>query len=95
MGLLGARTLVGACLAHAHKTGRPVPPDLRDRGPLFDGEVPLLEAFWAQVPGLLPEGIRTLLAKYGLVAGDVMRPASCCRRASGPGRPWRCSRPGA
>jgi len=42
---------------------------------LFDGEVPLLEAFAAQVPSLLPEDIRTLLAKYGLVAGHVTRPA--------------------
>ena len=43
---------------------------------LFDGEAPLLEAFAAQVPGLLPADIRTLLAKYGLVAGHVLRPAS-------------------
>ena len=43
---------------------------------LFDGEVPLLEAFSAQVPSLLPKDIRTLLAKYGLVAGHVLRPAS-------------------
>src|SRR3984885_14639173 len=43
---------------------------------LFDGEVPLLEAFAAQVPSLLPADIRTLLAKYGLVAGHVLRPAS-------------------
>ena len=43
---------------------------------LFDGEVPLLEAFSAQVPSLLPEDIRTLLAKYGLAAGHVLRPAS-------------------
>src|ERR1700734_1292832 len=43
---------------------------------LFDGEAPLLEAFAAQVPSLLPEDTRTLLAKYGLVAGHVLRPAS-------------------
>jgi ATPase subunit of ABC transporter with duplicated ATPase domains len=43
---------------------------------LFDGEVPLLEAFSAQVPSLLPADIRTLLAKYGLVVGHVLRPAS-------------------
>jgi ATPase subunit of ABC transporter with duplicated ATPase domains len=43
---------------------------------LFDGEVPLLAAFSAQVPSLLPEDIRTLLAKYGLVAGHMLRPAS-------------------
>ena len=43
---------------------------------LFDGGVPLLEAFSAQLLSLLPEDIRTLLAKYGLVAGHVLRPAS-------------------
>jgi ATPase subunit of ABC transporter with duplicated ATPase domains len=43
---------------------------------LFDGEVPLLEAFSAQIPSLLADDIRTLLAKYGLVAGHVLRPAS-------------------
>jgi ATPase subunit of ABC transporter with duplicated ATPase domains len=43
---------------------------------LFDGELPLLEAFSAQVPSLLADDIRTLLAKYGLVAGHVLRPAS-------------------
>jgi ATPase subunit of ABC transporter with duplicated ATPase domains len=43
---------------------------------LFDGDVPLLDAFAAQVPSLLPEDMRTLLAKYGLQAGHVLRPAS-------------------
>ena len=43
---------------------------------LFEGEVPLLAAFAAQVPDLLPEDSRTLLAKYGLTAAHVLRPAS-------------------
>jgi ATPase subunit of ABC transporter with duplicated ATPase domains len=43
---------------------------------LFGGDLPLLDAFAAQVPELTPEDIRTLLAKYGLTAGHVLRPAS-------------------
>lgn len=43
---------------------------------LFDGPVPLLEAFSAQVPGHLPEESRTLLAKFGLGADHVLRPAA-------------------
>src|SRR6202042_2241557 len=43
---------------------------------LFDGPVPLLEAFAAQVPGQVPEESRTLLAKFGLKAEHVLRPAS-------------------
>jgi ATPase subunit of ABC transporter with duplicated ATPase domains len=42
---------------------------------LFGDEVPLLDAFAAQVPGTLPADIRTLLAKYGLKAEHVLRPA--------------------
>ena len=43
---------------------------------LFLGPVPLLEAFAAQVPGQVPEETRTLLAKFGLKAGHVLRPAA-------------------
>jgi ATPase subunit of ABC transporter with duplicated ATPase domains len=43
---------------------------------LFYGPVPLLEAFAARVPGLVGEESRTLLAKFGLKADHVMRPAS-------------------
>jgi ATPase subunit of ABC transporter with duplicated ATPase domains len=43
---------------------------------LFDGPVPLLEAFAAQVPGRVAEENRTLLAKFGLKADHVLRPAS-------------------
>jgi ATPase subunit of ABC transporter with duplicated ATPase domains len=42
---------------------------------LFDGPAPLLEAFAAQVPGQVPEETRTLLAKFGLKADHVLRPA--------------------
>jgi ATPase subunit of ABC transporter with duplicated ATPase domains len=43
---------------------------------LFDGAVPLLEAFAAQVPGQAAADSRTLLAKFGLKADHVLRPAS-------------------
>jgi ATPase subunit of ABC transporter with duplicated ATPase domains len=43
---------------------------------LFGGSAPLLEAFAAQVPGQIPEDNRTLLAKFGLKADHVLRPAS-------------------
>ncbi len=43
---------------------------------LFDGPAPLLEAFAAQVPDQAPEETRTLLAKFGLKADHVLRPAS-------------------
>jgi ATPase subunit of ABC transporter with duplicated ATPase domains len=43
---------------------------------LFDGPVPLLEAFAAQVPDQVAEENRTLLAKFGLKAEHVLRPAS-------------------
>jgi ATPase subunit of ABC transporter with duplicated ATPase domains len=42
---------------------------------LFSGAQPLLDAFAAQVPGTLPADIRTLLAKFGLNAGHVLRPS--------------------
>jgi ATPase subunit of ABC transporter with duplicated ATPase domains len=43
---------------------------------LFDGPAPLLEVFAARVPGQAPEDTRTLLAKFGLKADHVLRPAS-------------------
>ncbi len=45
-------------------------------GTVPDSTVPLLEAFAAQVPGQAPEETRTLLAKFGLKADHVLRPAS-------------------
>ncbi|MEU0569055.1 ABC-F family ATP-binding cassette domain-containing protein [Nonomuraea sp. NPDC005983] len=43
---------------------------------LFEGDEPLLDAFCAQAPGLLPADVRTLLAKFGLKAAHVLRPAA-------------------
>ena len=43
---------------------------------LFTGDLPLLEAFGAHVPDLLPADNRTLLAKFGLRAEHVLRPAA-------------------
>ncbi|MFI5530600.1 ABC-F family ATP-binding cassette domain-containing protein [Kitasatospora sp. NPDC051853] len=44
------------------------------RGLFFGGE-PLLDAFQAAVPDANPEEVRTLLAKFGLKAAHVLRPA--------------------
>ncbi|MFF8774259.1 ABC-F family ATP-binding cassette domain-containing protein [Kitasatospora sp. NPDC015120] len=43
---------------------------------LFLGGEPLLEAFAAAVPELAPDEVRTLLAKFGLKAAHVLRPAA-------------------
>ncbi|MCZ7419221.1 ABC-F family ATP-binding cassette domain-containing protein [Verrucosispora sp. WMMA2121] len=43
---------------------------------LFLGDAPLLEAFRAAVPDLSPADARTLLAKFGLRAQHVLRPAA-------------------
>jgi ATPase subunit of ABC transporter with duplicated ATPase domains len=43
---------------------------------LFFGDTPLLDAFGAAVPDLIPAEMRTLLAKFGLVADHVLRPAA-------------------
>ncbi|MET8834664.1 ABC-F family ATP-binding cassette domain-containing protein [Micromonospora sp. NPDC004540] len=43
---------------------------------LFLGDQPLLDAFGAAVPGLNPADVRTLLAKFGLRADHVLRPAA-------------------
>ncbi|MGA6167552.1 ABC-F family ATP-binding cassette domain-containing protein [Amycolatopsis magusensis] len=42
---------------------------------LFFGEETLLDAFAAEVPELVPAEVRTLLAKFGLKAVHVLRPA--------------------
>jgi ATPase subunit of ABC transporter with duplicated ATPase domains len=42
---------------------------------LFRGGEPLIDAFRAAVPALLPADARTLLAKFGLRAAHVLRPA--------------------
>jgi ATPase subunit of ABC transporter with duplicated ATPase domains len=43
---------------------------------LFLGEQPLLDAFGAEVPSWIPAETRTLLAKFGLTADHVLRPAA-------------------
>ncbi|MEV2239118.1 ABC-F family ATP-binding cassette domain-containing protein [Micromonospora sp. NPDC049891] len=43
---------------------------------LFLGDVPLLDAFRAAVPDISPADVRTLLAKFGLRAQHVLRPAA-------------------
>ncbi|MFB9235061.1 ABC-F family ATP-binding cassette domain-containing protein [Plantactinospora siamensis] len=43
---------------------------------LFLGDQPLLDAFREHVPGLNPADVRTLLAKFGLRADHVLRPAA-------------------
>ncbi|WP_033438391.1 ABC-F family ATP-binding cassette domain-containing protein [Saccharothrix sp. NRRL B-16314] len=43
---------------------------------LFLGDEPLLDAFGTAVPDLVPADLRTLLAKFGLKAAHVMRPAA-------------------
>jgi ATPase subunit of ABC transporter with duplicated ATPase domains len=42
----------------------------------FLGEEPLLDAFGAEVPAMAPAEVRTLLAKFGLKATHVLRPAA-------------------
>jgi len=43
---------------------------------LFTGEAPLTEAFRAHATELAPDEVRTLLAKFGLKADHVLRPAA-------------------
>ncbi|NES12506.1 MULTISPECIES: ABC-F family ATP-binding cassette domain-containing protein [Micromonospora] len=43
---------------------------------LFLGDQPLVDAFGAAVPELTPADVRTLLAKFGLRADHVLRPAA-------------------
>ncbi|MFD0203232.1 MULTISPECIES: ABC-F family ATP-binding cassette domain-containing protein [Saccharothrix] len=43
---------------------------------LFLGDEPLLDAFGAAVPDLVPADVRTLLAKFGLKAAHVLRTAA-------------------
>jgi ATPase subunit of ABC transporter with duplicated ATPase domains len=42
---------------------------------LFLGDEPLISAFGTAAPGMTPADIRTLLAKFGLRAAHVLRPA--------------------
>ena len=56
-------------------------------GPGGAGAEPLLDAFAAQVPDMLLADVRTLLAKYGLKADHVVRPA----RSLSPGERTRAA----
>jgi ATPase subunit of ABC transporter with duplicated ATPase domains len=79
----GKTTLLGALLGripldegHAALGPSVVVGEIDQARGLFLGDEPLLDAFGAAVPGLLPGDRRTLLAKFGLGAGHVLRPAA-------------------
>lgn len=59
---------------------------------LFFGPETLMAAFGAAVPELNEADVRTLLAKFGLKAVHVLRPADTLSPASAPGPRWRCCR---
>ncbi|MEU0934040.1 ABC-F family ATP-binding cassette domain-containing protein [Embleya sp. NPDC005971] len=79
----GKSTLLAALLGRAELTaGRSalgpgvVVGEVDQARGLFLGDRPLLEAFCAVVPDLAPADVRTLLAKFGLKAAHVLRPAA-------------------
>jgi ATPase subunit of ABC transporter with duplicated ATPase domains len=79
----GKTTLLGAVLgriplAAGHATLGPgvVVGEVDQARGLFLGGEPLLEAFGAAVPGMVTAKVRTLLAKFGLHAAHVLRPAA-------------------
>ncbi|MFI9641777.1 ABC-F family ATP-binding cassette domain-containing protein [Micromonospora sp. NPDC051925] len=79
----GKTTLLGALLGrlpldagHAALGPGVVVGEVDQARGLFLGDQPLLEAFGAAVPELTPADARTLLAKFGLRAAHVLRPAA-------------------
>jgi ATPase subunit of ABC transporter with duplicated ATPase domains len=79
----GKSTLLGALLGrtpldegHAALGPGVVVGEIDQTRGLFLGEGPLLDAFHAQVPEQSPAEVRTLLAKFGLRAAHVLRPAA-------------------
>jgi len=79
----GKSTLLGALLGrlpldsgHASLGPGVVVGEIDQARALFLGEHPIVESFGAAVPDLVPGEVRTLLAKYGLRADHVRRPAS-------------------
>ncbi|AJE80769.1 ABC transporter ATP-binding protein [Streptomyces albus] len=79
----GKSTLLGALLGrvpldsgHAAVGPGVVVGEVDQARALFHGEAPLTEAFRAAAPALDPAEVRTLLAKFGLGAEHVLRPAS-------------------
>jgi ATPase subunit of ABC transporter with duplicated ATPase domains len=73
-----AALLGRAALAEGHAALGPgvVVGEVDQARALFLGEMPLLDAFGAVVPDLPPAEVRTLLAKFGLRAEHVTRPAA-------------------
>jgi ATPase subunit of ABC transporter with duplicated ATPase domains len=78
----GKTTLLGAMLGripldggHASLGAGVVVGEVDQARGLFLGEEPLADAFRAAAPDLKPDEIRTLLAKFGLKAQHVLRPA--------------------
>ncbi|MEU7616339.1 ABC-F family ATP-binding cassette domain-containing protein [Micromonospora rifamycinica] len=79
----GKTTLLGALLGrlpldagHAALGPGVVVGEVDQARGLFLGDQPLLEAFGAAVPDMPPADARTLLAKFGLRAAHVLRPAA-------------------
>ncbi|NEC73769.1 ABC-F family ATP-binding cassette domain-containing protein [Streptomyces rochei] len=79
----GKSTLLGALLGrvpldagHASLGSGVLLGEVDQARALFHGPEPLLDAFRAAVPDTEPADVRTLLAKFGLKADHVMRPAS-------------------
>jgi ATPase subunit of ABC transporter with duplicated ATPase domains len=79
----GKSTLLGALLGrvpldegHASLGPGVIVGEVDQARGMFEGDAPLLDAFGAQVPGMVPAEVRTLLAKFGLRAGHVLRPAT-------------------
>jgi ATPase subunit of ABC transporter with duplicated ATPase domains len=78
----GKTTLLGALLGriplnegHAALGPGVVVGEVDQARDLFLGSEPLISAFGAAAPGMMPADIRTLLAKFGLRAAHVLRPA--------------------
>jgi ATPase subunit of ABC transporter with duplicated ATPase domains len=79
----GKTTLLGALLGripldegHAALGPGVVVGEVDQARGLFLGSEPLIGAFGAAAPAMMPADIRTLLAKFGLRAAHVLRPAS-------------------
>jgi ATPase subunit of ABC transporter with duplicated ATPase domains len=79
----GKSTLLGALLGqlpldegHATLGASVVVGEVDQARGLFLGEQPLIDAFGAAVPSMVTAEVRTLLAKFGLRAAHVMRPAA-------------------
>ncbi len=79
----GKTTLLGALLGripldegHAALGASVVVGEVDQARGMFLGGEPLIDAFGAAVPGMVPAEVRTLLAKFGLRAAHVLRPAA-------------------